>query len=289
MSRFLDRAAERLLDRLRLKVKAHATSSDAGGHRSSALNQGLEFADHRQYVPGDDVRHIDWKAFARHRQLVIRQFEEERDARIYVLVDSSASMTRGEPAKAEVGRRLAAAFGYVGMKQLDRVRVIPFATEIAKTSRVFRSRAQIPELEKFLAEASAEGVTTFEQTVRSFAARHSMRGLVVVVSDLMAPEGWEEGFRVLGRLGHQLVVVRVTCPEDDKPDFKGEMELHDSETGERLRLRVSPDLLVSYQRVIAEHVEECRRAAVRVGGRLVEAPVELSTEKLIRRALPEVA
>src|SRR5918993_300042 len=122
MSRFLDRAAERLLDRLRLKVKAHATSSDAGGHRSSALNQGLEFADHRQYVPR------------------------------------------------------------------DRVRVIPFATEIAKTSRVFRSRAQIPELEKFLAEASAEGVTTFEQTVRSFAARHSMRGMVVVVSDLMATE-----------------------------------------------------------------------------------------------------
>ena len=287
--RFLDRVAERLLDRLRLKVKAHATSSDAGGHRSAALAQGLEFADHRQYVPGDDVRHIDWKAFARHRQLVIRQFEEERDARIYILVDSSQSMTRGEPAKAEVARRLAAAFGYVGMKQLDRVRVIPFASEIGKTSQAFRSRAQIPELEKFLTDAGAEGVTTFSQTVRSFAARHSMRGLVVVVSDLMAPEGWEEGFRVLGRLGHQLAVVRVTCPEDDKPDFKGEMELHDSETGERLRLRVSPDLLASYRKVIADHVEECRRAAIRVGGRLVEASVDLPTDALIRRAIPEAA
>jgi uncharacterized protein (DUF58 family) len=287
--KLLDRAAERLLDRLRLRVRAHATSGDQGAHRSDALSQGLEFADHRQYVPGDDVRHIDWKAFARHQHLVIRQFEEERDARIYLMVDASPSMTRGEPAKADVARRMAAAFGYVGMKQLDRVQVVPFASQIGQPSRAMRSRADMLELEQFLESAKAEGVTAFPQTVRSFAERFSRRGLVVVVSDLMTPEGWEDGFRVLGRLGHQLVVIRVTCAEDDKPDFKGEMELHDSETGERLRLRVSPDLVASYKKVMAEHVEGCRRAAIRVGGRLVEAPVDLPTEKLIRIALPEAA
>jgi len=283
--KLLDIATRRLLERLRLPVNAKATAARQGGHRSPVMASGLEFADHRQYVPGDDFRQIDWNAFARHRELVIRQFEEERDARIYVLYDVSASMTRGEPPKVDVARRMAAAFSYLGMKQFDVVRLIPFADSMETPSRALGNRTQLPEAERFLVASQAAGVTSFGTAVRDFAARFPRRGHAIVVSDLMTPDGWDEGFRVLGGLGHQVTVLRVTCDEDDKPDFRGEIELFDSETGERLRVRMSAELIASYRRILRDHVETCRDAAQRVGGRLIEAPVTLPTDQLVLAAL----
>jgi hypothetical protein len=90
----LDRGVRKLLDRMRLAVRPRTTANRQGGHRSPIKATGVEFADHRPYVPGDDVRHLDWKAFARHRHLVLRQFEEERDSWLHVLLDVTGSMTR---------------------------------------------------------------------------------------------------------------------------------------------------------------------------------------------------
>ena len=131
------------------------------------------------------------------------------------------------------------------------------------------------------------GTTSFVDATHSFARRFPTRGLVVVVTDLMAPEGWEVGFKLLGALGHQVQVVRVGCKDDDKPKLRGEVELVDSENGERLRLRMSRELLRAYAQVIREHVEACRQAAIRVGGRFVEVPSDLPTDKLVRAALAD--
>jgi len=284
----LDDTLRRLLDRLALAVRARSTASRHGGHRSPVLASGLELADHRPYTSGDDFRRIDWKAFARHRQLAIRQFEEERDARVYVLVDLSSSMTRGAPPKVDIARRLTAALGYLGMKQFDRVRIVPFAAQTSAASRPFERRERLPALERFVSTAHAEGVTSFEATARDFARRFPHRGLVVVVTDLMAPDGWEIGLKLLGSLGHDLRVVRVTCDEDDAPDFRGEIELDDAETGELLRLRADKALLGAYREVVREHVDRVRSAARGAGGDLVETPVTAPMERLVRIAvMPE--
>ncbi len=287
MSKLIDPASRRLLDRLRLAVTPRATAARQGGHRSPVLASGLEFADHRQYVAGDDVRQVDWKAFARHRQLTIRQFEEERDARVYVLCDLSSSMTRGEPPKLDLARRLSAAFSYVGAKQFDAVQIVPFTDDAAEPSPTLRHRERYPEVEKFLLALEEGGTTSFPVAVRTLATRHRARGLVVVVTNLMTPTGWSDSFRLLGALGHQLSVVRVTCVEDDKPDFRGEIELADSESGERIRLRMNRELLAAYRQVVAEHVTACRDAVVRVGGRFVEVDVATPGEKILRVAIGE--
>jgi uncharacterized protein (DUF58 family) len=289
LSKLIDAASRRLLDRLRLMVKAQATAARQGGHRSPVLASGLEFADHRHYVPGDDVRRVDWKAFARHRQLSIRQFEEERDARVYVLCDLSSSMSRGEPPKLDLARRLAAAFSYVSAKQFDAVQVVPFSEDAGKPSLALRHRDQYPEIERFLLALEEGGKTSFPTAVRTLATRHVGRGLVVVVTDLMTPAGWSDSFRLLGALGHQLTVVRVTCTEDDKPDFRGEIELADAESGERIRLRMNKELLAAYRQVVREHVDSCRDAVIRVGGRFVEADVATPDEKILRAAIGETA
>ena len=287
----LDRAAKRLLEQLHLSVRPQATDIGQGGHRSKMRATGLEFADHRLYTPGDDIRHIDWKAFARHRQLLLKTFEEERDVFIYVLLDVSLSMTRGEPAKLEKGKTLAAAFAYLGMKQFDRVHLIPFGSDLGGLGRASsgrqlgRSKARFPIVEKELERVEAEGVTCFADTTRAFAKRYSRQGLVVVISDLMEAADWGESFRTLASLGHELWVVRTVCDEDERPSFKGELELEDAERGGTIRVRISKSLLDAYQKEIAAHVDSCRDACSRVGGRFLEAPVERPTEELLKIVL----
>lgn len=283
--KILDRAARRILDRLQLAVRPGSTATRQGGHKSPVLASGVEFADHRHYVPGDDVRHIDWKAFARHGQLTIRQFEEERDARIYVMLDLSGSMSRGAPvAKVEMAKRLAAAFAYVGMRQFDRAMVMPFGDDLERETRPLRTAADLPEVDRFLSECGAGGPTSFLTSVRSLGERFPQRGLVVVVSDLMMPEGWVEGFRTIGALGHELRVVHVRCKEDLEPDLAGELELFDAEDQRTVRLRISRDLLDAYRVEIEKHVAGCRDAARRAGGRFVDVPVDMPIELALRRA-----
>lgn len=286
----LDDSLRRLLDRLTLPVRARSTASRQGGHRSKALASGLEFADHRPYVPGDDVRHIDWKAFARHRQLTIRQFEEERDARVYVLLDVSGSMTRGATrarpgeSKIELARRLASAVAYLATRQFDAVHVVPFAATAHAPSPRFARREEIARVESFVAERPVGDMTSFGASVRAFASRFPQRGLVVLVSDLMTPDGWEEGIRILGGLGHEVRVFRVTCENDNRPDFRGELDLIDSESNERLQVRAHPALLAAYAEVLREHVARITSAARATGGDLVDAPVETPIASIVKTA-----
>lgn len=282
--RVLDATARRILDRLALAVKPGSTAGRQGGHRSPVLASGVEFADHRPYIPGDDFRRIDWRAFTKNGQLVMRQFEEERDARIYVMLDLSGSMNQGKPPKREIAKRFAAAFAYVGMKRFDRAVVLPFGDDLARAAKPLRTPSDLPELERFLSEAQASGPTSFAQSIRSLGTRFPQRGLVVVVTDLMTVQGFPEGFRTLGALGHELRVVHIRCDEDEKPEFQGEIELHDAESGQKVRLRVSKDLLKAYSAEVKKHVDGCRDACRRTGGRMVDVPVDMPLDASLRRA-----
>lgn len=279
----LDRTVRRVLDRMRLSVRPRATAARQGGHRSPAKASGVEFADHRPYVAGDDVRHIDWKAFVRHGELVLRQFEEERDAFVHVLLDVTGSMSRGSPPKIEVARCLAASFAYVGMRQFDRARVFPFADDVEDMPLAIRGLADLPELERFLASTDAAGPTAFAKSVQALAARGTPRGLVVIISDLMAPEGWEEGFRRLGAMGHEIRLVRLGCQEDEAPTFTGELELCDAESDERVRLRVDAALLERYRREVKSHLDACRDACRRAGGRCVDVDVSTPVDAMMKK------
>ncbi|MGE0784197.1 MAG: DUF58 domain-containing protein [Sandaracinaceae bacterium] len=279
----LDRSVRRVLDRMRLAIRPRATAGRQGGHRSPFKASGVEFADHRPYVSGDDVRHIDWKAFARHGQLVLRQFEEERDAHVHVLLDVSGSMSRGEPSKIQIASRLAASFAYVGMRQFDRARVIPFADEIEDIPLAIRGPQDLPHLERLLNETAPGGPTVFDAAVHQIASRGVGRGLVVVISDMMAPDGWNEGFRRLGAMGHEIRVIRVVCAEDDAPTFSGELELMDAENEERVRLRVGDALLSRYRGIVKEHVDGVREAVRRAGGRWIDIDVTMATDAMLKR------
>lgn len=281
----LDRAAQRLLDRLRLRVAPRSTSSDQGAHKSPVKGSGLEFAEHREYAPGDDARKIDWKAFARSRELTIRTYEEERDTRVFVLVDVSGSMTRGQPPKLELARRVAASFGFLATKQSDRVQVTAFASDLLRSTAVYRRRDDYPVLERFLEGLEAQGVGSFSDVSRAFVQKAPGRGYVVVVSDLLDANDLGPGLRAMAQRGHQLCVVRARCDEDYNPDFRGELELHDAESGDTVRVTATRELLEAYRAAVSEHIERARDAVRRVGGRMVDAPVEVEFDEVLRTVL----
>jgi hypothetical protein len=163
--------------------------------------------------------------------------------------------------------------------------VIPFADSVDTSAPVMRRKDEFPALESFLNALDAQGVTTFDETARTFVQRFPTRGFLVVVSDLMEVADWGDSVRMLAKRGHQLCLVRVRCDEDHAPTFRGEIELTDAEDGSTLRVTVTKALIEAYRAEIDAHVERTRDACKRVGGRMVDAPVELPFDQLLRQVL----
>src|SRR5262245_36787529 len=165
--------------------------------KSRKCGSGLEFADYRSYVAGDDFRHLDWKAYLRLNRLILRLFEEEQDLPIYILVDSSQSMDFGAPSKLDYARRMAAALCYIGLANLDRVQIVSFAANIAGELSSQRGKQQIFNVFQFLASISPAGETNAKGAFLSWCSESRRRGLAVVISDFFDANGFDGGLDVL--------------------------------------------------------------------------------------------
>src|SRR5687767_12975221 len=128
--------------------------------RTMQLGGGIEFADHRQYTPGDDFRYLDWNVYARHGDLLLKRFQEEEDLHVYFLLDCSKSMDYGDPSKFDFARQITAALAYIALADLDRVSVVAFSDEIVADFPLTRGKARILALLKFLEDLQPQGTQT---------------------------------------------------------------------------------------------------------------------------------
>src|SRR5262245_12511379 len=165
--------------------------------KSRKRGSGLEFADYRSYVAGDDFRHLDWKAYLRLNRLVLRLFEEEQDMPIYIFVDSSRSMDFGTPSKLDYARRVAAALCYIGLANLDRVEIVSFAGNVADELLSQRGKQQIFTVFQFLNEIAPAGETDAKTAFLSWSSESKRRGLAVVISDFFDSKGFDGGLDLL--------------------------------------------------------------------------------------------
>src|SRR5262249_2344470 len=157
--------------------------------KSRKRGSGLEFADYRSYVSGDDFRHLDWKAYLRLNRLILKLFEEEQDLPIYFFVDSSQSMNFGRPAKLDYARRVAAALCYIGLANLDRVNLISFADGVKDELPPQKGKGRIFKIFRFLTDAAPSGKTNSKASFSAYCTKARRRGLAVVVSDFLDHEG----------------------------------------------------------------------------------------------------
>src|ERR1043166_490803 len=151
--------------------------------RSKRRGPGVEFADYRAYVAGDDFRHLDWKAYLRLNRLILRLFEEEEDLPIYFFVDASQSMSYGQPSKLDYARRVAAALCYIGLANLDRVNVVSFADGVQNELPPQRGKGGVFKIFRFLTDIVAGGDTNAKESFKTYCTEKRRRGLAVVISD----------------------------------------------------------------------------------------------------------
>ena len=263
----------------------------AGQNRADRLSpkrgRGLEFADHRPYAPGDDYRHIDWKAYQRLNRLLLRLFDEERDLSIYLMLDVSRSMA--EPAKFDMARRIAAALCYVGLAHLDRLTIVPFGSGLGHESSPGRGKGRIFRVFESLELLEASGPTDLRASCKAFASRPRQLGLVVIISDFLDPrsraggEGSEAGLKILRTLGHDVFAVHVTSEHDRDPGVFGIVRFVDVETGEVREIEVTPRLAAAYVAASDAHGEALRHFCGRYDIGYVRAEAERPFEEIILR------
>jgi uncharacterized protein (DUF58 family) len=228
--------------------------------RTMQLGGGIEFADHREYTPGDDFRYLDWNVFARHDELLLKRFQEEEDLHVYLLLDCSRSMTYGEPVKFDYARQVAAALGYIALADLDRVAVVAFAGDIVADFPLTRGKARVLSLLKFLEGLEAQGsVTDLARVARNFVHRGQRRGLAVVISDLFDPAGYERGLDILRHHRHEPYLVQPFDRREAEPQVKGDVELVDIESGAIRKVTITERNLRQYRRIFDDFEESVRR------------------------------
>ena len=270
----------RRLERLRVVARRQHGSISFGGRRSRMRGTSIEFADYREYVPGDDPRSIDWNIYGRSDRLVVKLREDEESLAVYVVVDVSRSMDWGTENKLGHARRLASAIGYVGLSASDTVMGVAVADRVVSISTPLRGRGAYPRLFGFFGGLAPAWKTDLAAALRGLAAGHRPRGLVIVISDLLSP-GAHDGLHALVERGYEAVVAHVIDPSEVDPDLEGDLDLYDRETGEVIRIAADASLGARYRERVGAWISEQEALCARRQIRYVPVSTTVSVEDFL--------
>jgi uncharacterized protein (DUF58 family) len=253
-----------LLGRLDLTYRRPQSGLYAGERRSPRSARSPEFSDFRPYVSGDDFRQIDWRAYARLEKLMLRLYVAEEEACLNLVVDSSASMALGEPAKWPAARRLAAALSFLGLAAMDRVQV---GTLGGGRVPPLRGRDGVSRIWAFLAALEPSG-TGDPDALRQL--RWLRPGVTVLISDFLVEDAsWAAPLAALAARRQEPVLWQVLAPDEERPTLAGDLKLVDHESERARELTITPGLIADYQRALAAHRAGLTRASQAAGGRFL--------------------
>ena len=260
---------------------------------SRQTGSSLEFADYRNYTPGDDPRSVDWSIYARLDRLVVKLHEQEQDLPVHLLVDSSASMRwkpQTQPATAgkfDTARRIAAALAYIGLASLDRIELAWFGHSHGPVLPMGRGKGHFHKVLRFLSDAPpSAGPTSLLNSLRQFTTQSRKRGLVILLTDLLDPLGHEQPLGLLHAAQFETEVLQILHPAELQPTLLGEFQLRDSESTSELPFTATPDSVARYRQLLHQLLEDQHRFCMkhRIGLLRLssETPFEDSVLKLLR-------
>jgi uncharacterized protein (DUF58 family) len=280
----------RRLDRLDVVSRKILAGKMAGERRSKKKGQSVEFADYRVYVPGDDLRFIDWNLYARLEKLFLRLFVEEEDLAVSVLLDVSGSMGYGQPDKMLYAKRLAAALGYIGLVHYNRVSLYGFRGGLDEQMPNLRGRRPIQPMLAFLARQQAQGAGDLAAACKRFALTQRGKGVVVVVSDLLDKGDYAQALRYFGNERFDVYVIQVLSPQEIDPQkggVVGDLRLRDVEDDNIAEVSVGPALLARYKASLQAYCRHLREQSTRHGVAYMVSDTSVPMEQLVLRYLRE--
>jgi uncharacterized protein (DUF58 family) len=267
-------------ERLSFVSRQPARAGLGGEHRSRRRAPSTEFVEYRPYQPGDDFRRVDWNVYGRLGSLQVRVTEGRERLELILAVDCSASMVWGEPDKLGFAARMAAALAYVGLGRFDAVRLVQLGNSAAPLGPL-RGRRRFGDVVQALSAGAGHGRLDLASQVGACLPSPTRQGLVVLVSDLLAPEGVEAGLDRLLQQGVDVVVLHVLSPQELSPDLLGELELLDSETNERLEVGLSLAVLKQYRERLDGWLERQAAACGERGLRYVRLPTDRALDAVM--------
>ena len=280
----VDEGLMRRLERLTIEAnRALAGNPNSGEHPSHQQMPASIFSDHRPYSHGDDYRTIDWNAYARHEQIVIKLGEAEQDVNVHVLIDCSRSMAFGTPSKLVAAQRLAAAIGYVALSHSDRVRLTPFSGAALGGFGPAQSKARAIEMLRFVAAIQPQGETALAAALQRYARQHERGGLLVICSDLLTttPADLEAGLRLLVPPRWQVLIAHLLDRREIEPLAGETIDLEDAETGERLPMRLDKAAIAAYQANLTSWQEQLAALCNKRGVSYAHIPTDWPFERAV--------
>ena len=266
------------LDTLCLAMRGRAQGGAGGSRRSRQTGSSAEFSDYREYIPGDDIRRLDWNAYARFDRLFLKLFMEEQESLVTILLDASASME----AKWASARAAAEAVGYLALTGGDRLCLQVLKDGRALRSPQFAGRAAYPRLTGFLDLCAPDGRTG---TVTD-AVKHTeglKKGLCFLITDGYTEDALKEALDYLRYLKQETAVIQTLSGGELQPDLEGAVKLTDSESGEQTDLLADRGALDAYQDALADFLKQIRETELK---ELMEkAAASWTADNLLRKAL----
>lgn len=279
-SDLLDEQFLRRLERLSVAAQRSVKAGLIGEHRSVRKASSFEFADYRHYVPGDDFRRIDWNAFGRLEQLFLKLTEAKEDVGVHLLIDASRSMAWGRPPKLTYARQVAAALGYIGLSRYDTIIAAAITDHVQEFFSPVRGKSQALNFFRFLSGIRPVGRTHLQTAAQDYVQRISHRGVVLVISDLLAADGVTEGIDILVQRGLETAVIHLLDQEELDPRLAGDVELFDVETEERIELTLGPQSIRSYHERMAAWTADIEAFCARRGVKYLRMNTSLPFEGL---------
>jgi uncharacterized protein (DUF58 family) len=279
------------LSSIELRARSIVEGSLHGLHRSPYIGQAVEFSSHREYTPGDDLRHLNWKLYARHDRLYVKEYDVDTNLNLYLLVDVSASMAcaNGGRSKLHYAASLAAALAHLALKQRDAVGVTLYADKVLAHVPPRSKPHQLDDVLAAIAGSEVRPAPDNDRALHQAAGLTGRRGMAVILGDLFGDlSEVASGLDHLRYLNHEVIAFHVLDPYERDLSVDGHIRFRDLENGESLTTQAE-GIREAYQQAVSEWLEaleaECRKRAIdRVELTTQDPPDRALLDYLVKRA-----
>jgi uncharacterized protein (DUF58 family) len=283
-----DETTLRKLEQLTLIAERVRVGVMKGDRRSSKRGTSIEFADYRNYVKGDDLRRLDWNVYARLERPFIKLLEEEEDLSVHLLEDASASMDWPDNEvnnKLNYALRLAGALGHIGLTTGDLMTVTLLNSQNEQRWGTYRGQQNSLRLLQFLENGRALGITDLNLSLRNYALRGGRPGLLFILSDLLSPNGYQDGLNALQARGYEVGLIHILSPDEIEPPVSGDLKLVDVETGADAEITLDATTLNLYRERLREWQTEIATFCANRHIHYIPLTTDLPWEKLVMQTL----
>ncbi len=282
------------LESLSFNLKSYLSGYFGGKHLVKTYGQTVEFADFRDYQLGDDIRRIDWNLYSRFEKFFIRLFTDERQMRVRIFLDSSASMGKDNHKKAAYSAACAAGIGYLAVHNMDKV-----SFNIMKGERCENTYGTIVGKTEFfksievLENLTFEGDTDIEKCIINSSDDSSGNGIAIIISDFMTDSNWKKAVDYLRYKKRQVLLLQILTPEELEPTYTGRVNLIDSESLDiadprNMKLRINSSLQSAYQMAIEEFRKDIYEFSKKRDVDYIEVDTTEAIESVLFRQLLKV-